>query len=124
MKCPHCQEENPSGHRYCSACGYKLPQNDVNEASPSKGKMIASRILSICSVPFGCSTGLLGLAMGIVGRALDEKRQFRTLWMLGIVFGSITLGLVVTATIVLSALAVFYGPEIVERFARAAIAVL
>lgn len=119
MKCPRCLEENPAGHRYCSACGEKLPQNDVNEGGTSRGKRIAARILSICSVPFGVLTGGLGLAMGIVTKALDKEKRYKTLSTLGIVFGAITLTLSLAATIVLGVLAAFYGPEIVRRFADA-----
>lgn len=119
MKCPKCLEENPAGHRYCSACGYKLPQNDVKEGGSSRGKRIAARILSICSVPFGVLTGGLGMAMGIVTKALDQEKRYATLSTLGIVFGAITLTLTIASAIALGVLAAFYGPEIVERFAHA-----
>ena len=118
MKCPNCQEENRSGSRYCSNCGRKLPQNDVNQAATSKGKQIASKILSICSIPFGVLTGGLGLAMGIVAKALDQEKAYNKLSTLGIVFGSITLSFIVVGTILLTILSILYFPEITQRFAE------
>ncbi|MBO4540752.1 MAG: zinc-ribbon domain-containing protein [Bacilli bacterium] len=119
MKCPNCQEENRSGSRYCSNCGRKLPQNDANQAPTSKGKQIASKILSICSIPFGVLTGGLGLAMGIVAKALDREKAYDKLSTLGIIFGSITLTLIIAGIIVLMILSILYFPEIVQRFVDA-----
>ena len=118
MKCRYCDNENPEGSRYCSVCGGMLPQNELETDNDSKGKMIASKILSIASIPFGVLTGGLGLAMGIVGRSLDKKNRFRKLSGLGIIFGAIVLTLEVLAVITFVVLMIVYGEEIAHRLAE------
>ncbi len=120
MKCPYCQNENQPGARYCSSCGKKLPANDsVISPTAGKGKRLAARILSIASIPFGVLTGFFGLAMGIVGRALDKDRRFTSLSTLGIVFGAITLFVELAAIVALIVLAFLYGPKVVEGIVEA-----
>jgi hypothetical protein len=116
MYCKNCGKEVKEGEKFCRECGTSLDNNVTKEekAAPikvdnttatdapvNKGLAIASLVLGIASFIFGwflLPLPIIGLILGIVQKGKCGEKTA------GIILNSISLGLIIIATLVLGSL--------------------